>query len=116
MNVPIQLKEAIRTQQQEQATALQKAEEVVGLVGLKTKFAEDVYFGAHRSVWGSYFDTDVKKWGYACCFSLDRTAEKCLGQAGKQAFINSKEAAKDEAARLKREEEERLKKEQEPSS
>ena len=44
--------------------------ETYGLVGLSTKFDEDVYFGKHSSVWGSFYDTKLKKWGYRCCQSL----------------------------------------------
>lgn len=37
-------------------------------------YKEDVFSNNHRSVWGSYFDRDEKKWGYACCKELARTA------------------------------------------
>lgn len=54
---------------------------------------EDVYTGGHTSVWGSYFDRDELKWGYACCWQTSRNAY-CVGEAGKAAFKEAKLWAK----------------------
>lgn len=39
-------------------------------------YAEDMYTMGHTSVFGSYYDTQKKKWGYKCCKILDKLA-KC---------------------------------------
>ncbi len=54
---------------------------------------EDQHTGGHSSVWGSYFDRDELKWGYACCWQTARNAY-CVGEAGKAAFKESKAWAK----------------------
>ncbi|KAK8816236.1 hypothetical protein WA556_001181, partial [Blastocystis sp. ATCC 50177/Nand II] len=33
----------------------------------KSKYEEDVYPGNHTSVWGSWYNREEGKWGYACC-------------------------------------------------
>lgn len=30
-------------------------------------YKENLLIGGHSAVWGSYFDLDAKRWGYACC-------------------------------------------------
>ena len=66
----------------------------MGLVGIKTKYIEDYYFGNHLSVWGSYFDTETMRWGYSCCYGLDRMDDKCKAEVGRQAVIKRKELLK----------------------
>lgn len=41
-------------------------------MSIKSSFAEDLHERGHSEVWGSYFDLESKKWGYACCKTLDR--------------------------------------------
>lgn len=33
-------------------------------------YPEDIFPGNHSSVWGSWYDRDNMKWGYACCHQL----------------------------------------------
>jgi hypothetical protein len=64
------------------ASALQHANKdptTMGLIGIKTKYMEDVFIGKHTSVWGSYFDTETKRWGYSCCFGMKKADESCKG-------------------------------------
>jgi hypothetical protein len=79
-------------------------------VGIQTRYAEDVHFGRHKSVWGSYFDIDSKRWGYACCMGLDRVSERCSGEAGRQETLKRKAEAKEQDEKRKLEEAEHLKK------
>lgn len=37
-----------------------------------TLWKENVYENDHRAVWGSWYDTEKKQWGYACCRGLER--------------------------------------------
>lgn len=41
---------------------------------VRSKYAEDVYINNHTSVWGSWFDRDSSKWGFACCHSISGLA------------------------------------------
>ena len=52
-----------------------------GLVGIRSKYEEDVYENDHQSVWGSYWH-ETLGWGYRCCYSFDRKS-KCKGEEGK---------------------------------
>lgn len=45
-------------------------------LAIRSSFAEDIHEHGHTEVWGSFFDITEKKWGYACCRSLDRSS-KC---------------------------------------
>mmetsp|Transcript_43379 Transcript_43379/g.114736 ORF Transcript_43379/g.114736 Transcript_43379/m.114736 type:complete len:265 (+) Transcript_43379:45-839(+) len=40
----------------------------------KSKYSEDTWAPGHRSVWGSYYDSEAKRWGFSCCNSTDRFA------------------------------------------
>lgn len=65
---------------------------------------EDVYFGKHKSVWGSFYDLTKKRWGYKCCYTFDKTVDTCKGEAGRNAYTAQKKAdeerkAQEEAAR-----------------
>mmetsp|Transcript_61834 Transcript_61834/g.186565 ORF Transcript_61834/g.186565 Transcript_61834/m.186565 type:complete len:238 (-) Transcript_61834:6-719(-) len=42
-----------------------------------TLYEEDVHFGTHLEVWGSWYDVEQKAWGYACCRSLRRKRRRC---------------------------------------
>eukprot|EP00928_Gymnodinium_smaydae_P065582 TRINITY_DN48699_c0_g1_i2.p2 TRINITY_DN48699_c0_g1~~TRINITY_DN48699_c0_g1_i2.p2 ORF type:complete len:319 (-),score=65.28 TRINITY_DN48699_c0_g1_i2:53-1009(-) len=39
-----------------------------------TLWKENVLTSGHRSVWGSLYDKETKRWGYACCKGFDREA------------------------------------------
>lgn len=34
---------------------------------VKSKYEEDVLVGNHSSIWGSWFDANSARWGFACC-------------------------------------------------
>eukprot|EP00922_Rhytidocystis_sp_ex-Travisia-forbesii_P019892 GHVS01029366.1.p1 GENE.GHVS01029366.1~~GHVS01029366.1.p1 ORF type:complete len:473 (+),score=119.52 GHVS01029366.1:151-1419(+) len=38
----------------------------------KSKYEEDVFVLDHTSVWGSWYDANIGRWGYWCCKSTDR--------------------------------------------
>ncbi|ORY24303.1 mRNA processing-related protein [Naematelia encephala] len=58
----------------------------------KSKYQEDEHINNHTSVWGSYYDRDAGRWGFACCHSLIPGAY-CTGDAGKSAAYASSAAA-----------------------
>lgn len=37
-----------------------------------TLWKENVYTAGHSAVWGSWYDTEGKRWGYACCRGTQR--------------------------------------------
>lgn len=39
-----------------------------------TLYKEDVFTGGHFCVWGSFYDADTSRWGYACCESTQRAS------------------------------------------
>lgn len=41
---------------------------------VQSVYKEDVFRHGHKAVWGSYYDKDKAKWGYACCKELDKSA------------------------------------------
>jgi len=43
-------------------------------------FAEDILKGGHTAVWGSYFETTIRRWGYACCRSTEQGGRCSLAQ------------------------------------
>jgi len=49
----------------------------------KSKFEEDVYPETHSSVWGSWYDMENHKWGFACCQLVARTSI-CTGKSCKR--------------------------------
>ncbi|CAK9050363.1 unnamed protein product [Durusdinium trenchii] len=61
-----------------------------------TLYAEDVLRGGHSTVWGSYFDATSRRWGYACCRSLDRN-EACP-QNEPQAVDKAESSEEEDAA------------------
>ena len=63
MTVPADVKQGIQAGDVD----VQPSKPSHGLIGLPTKFEEDVYLGTHTSVWGSYFDRASRKWGFKCC-------------------------------------------------
>jgi hypothetical protein len=38
----------------------------------KSRYTEDMHEFGHTAIWGSYYDLDERKWGYACCKTIDR--------------------------------------------
>lgn len=38
-------------------------------------YKENVFEHGHRSVWGSWYDSEKKMWGYACCRTVKKGAE-----------------------------------------
>lgn len=48
-----------------------------GLLGVKSKYDEDVWEDGHTSAWGSYYHK-LMGWGYKCCYSFEKDS-KCLG-------------------------------------
>lgn len=44
-------------------------------------YQENVFEFGHASVWGSWFDSQAGRWGYACCRGLERRGECNLGVA-----------------------------------
>lgn len=51
----------------------------------RSKYSEDVHFGDHSSVWGSYWN-DLLGWGYECCHSNQKHSA-CLGERGKKLML-----------------------------
>ncbi|KAG8815361.1 mRNA splicing protein [Serendipita sp. 401] len=47
----------------------------------KSKYQEDLYINNHTQVWGSWYNTSNRQWGYACCHSTTH-ASYCTGEAG----------------------------------
>ncbi|SCP05292.1 step II splicing factor, putative [Plasmodium ovale] len=41
---------------------------------IKSKYNEDIFVKNHKSVYGSYYDVNEKKWGYKCCKSIDKNS------------------------------------------
>mmetsp|Transcript_42831 Transcript_42831/g.80342 ORF Transcript_42831/g.80342 Transcript_42831/m.80342 type:complete len:217 (+) Transcript_42831:181-831(+) len=54
-------------------------------------YEEDVLFGSHTAVWGSWYDTERKVWGYACCKGLKRKSWRCGSNAETQAEVGAPE-------------------------
>ena len=52
-----------------------------GLLGLKSKYEEDIHPDTHTSVWGSYYHPHFG-WAYKCCYSFDKNSI-CQGEKGK---------------------------------
>mmetsp|Transcript_73088 Transcript_73088/g.144947 ORF Transcript_73088/g.144947 Transcript_73088/m.144947 type:complete len:588 (-) Transcript_73088:74-1837(-) len=40
----------------------------------KSKYEEDILTGNHSSIWGSWFDSNAGKWGFACCHQTLKNA------------------------------------------
>eukprot|EP01083_Nonionella_stella_P098402 276681_1 len=58
-----------------------------------SKYEEDVFPGNHVSIWGSWYDLQNGKWGYACCHCTTFHAF-CTGNEGIKARTNSTNANK----------------------
>ena len=53
------------------------ATEVTGLIGIVSKYNENVLVGSHTTVWGSFFCTESKRWGFKCCKVTNKAEVKC---------------------------------------
>jgi len=42
-----------------------------------TRYNEDVHFGTHLQVWGSWYDVERHAWGYGCCRCTERKQRRC---------------------------------------
>lgn len=42
---------------------------------VQSSYLEDVYILGHAAVWGSWYEVDAEKWGFACCKVTDRALE-----------------------------------------
>ncbi|ORX40071.1 putative mRNA processing-related protein [Kockovaella imperatae] len=58
----------------------------------RSKYVEDEYDNNHTAIWGSFYDRDGGRWGYACCHSTT-PGSYCTGEAGKSAAASSSAAA-----------------------
>jgi hypothetical protein len=58
-----------------------------------TLWKEDVYVLDHRAVWGSFYDPQVKRWGYACCRCIQKNSPCSVA---KEAADAAKEAQSSE--------------------
>ncbi|CBK21304.2 uncharacterized protein [Blastocystis hominis] len=47
----------------------------------KSKYEEDLFPGNHSSVWGSWYNREEEKWGYACCHQCVKNAYCLADQA-----------------------------------
>lgn len=56
----------------------------------KSKYPEDAWINGHSSVWGSWYSTDDKQWGFACCRLLDH---------GKECPLEPEEPAEEDKAK-----------------
>lgn len=58
-----------------------------GLVGTSSKYEENVLFGSHTQVWGSYYEKETGKWGYKCCKGMQRAEKNCSQNQSKSSLI-----------------------------
>ncbi len=72
-----------------------------GLIGISTKYEENVFDNGHSTVWGSYWHP-VLGWGYRCCYSFDKKS-KCKGEEGKIETIKREYEIEMQAKREKEE-------------
>lgn len=41
---------------------------------VRSKYVEDVFTNGHTTVWGSWYDTETRAWGYRCCRHVVKNA------------------------------------------
>lgn len=63
----------------------------------RSRYPEDVHPGNHTSIYGSWFDTQSKSWGFSCCHQT-LYGSYCTGQAGKTARSDALDFATKSAA------------------
>ncbi|GAW82093.1 step II splicing factor [Plasmodium gonderi] len=54
---------------------------------VKSKYNEDVFVKNHKSVYGSYYDMEKKKWGYKCCKTIYKSGT-CTNYVSNDGRIN----------------------------
>ena len=116
LQLPEEVREAMKAELMEHAEMARlgkaaenqeaKSFEVKGILGIKSKYEEDVYVNGHSSVWGSYWHPHFG-WAYRCCYSFDRNS-KCKGEDGKKETIKKEYDYELRIKRQKEEEERRL--------
>ena len=94
MVVPEHIKVASKVGTMEDAQFISTNTELTGLTGAKTKYNEDIYFGSHTTVFGSYYCKETRKWGYKCCKSTKRRDGKCKVALAEKAPLLKKVAEK----------------------
>lgn len=63
----------------------------------KSKYIEDSYQNGHNEIWGSFYDTKNKLWGYGCCFSINYNShcrEELIKNRNKNNYKLGKEKTK----------------------
>ncbi|CRG95188.1 step II splicing factor, putative [Plasmodium gallinaceum] len=55
---------------------------------IKSKYNEDIFLKNHKSIYGSYYDRDKKKWGYKCCKNIDKNSS-CINNICDHVKINN---------------------------
>lgn len=50
-------------------------------INVKSRYPEDVHENGHLEIWGSFFDLQTKRWGYACCKSTERGSRCPMSEA-----------------------------------
>ena len=96
MDLPEHIKAASKVQPE--ATQAEGAggidTELTGITGVKTRYNEDVFVGNHTTVWGSFFSTESKKWGFKCCGSTQKSQVKCaIADAQKAPLLKTQQTA-----------------------
>lgn len=73
--------EVVNTPQDEETSAATGALDSNRRLLESALYREDVLDNGHACVWGSWYDTASKRWGFACCRGLERGAS-CSGPLG----------------------------------
>jgi len=42
-----------------------------------SRYNEDVHFGTHLQIWGSWYDVERQVWGYGCCRCTEKKKRHC---------------------------------------
>lgn len=75
-------------QEEEAAAEEEEEEEPQVRLAESTLWKEDVYVNGHRSVWGSLYDPEAKRWGYACCPGCARD-QPCQVEEAEKAAVEA---------------------------
>ena len=60
-----------------------------------SRYSEDIHPVGHQSVWGSWYDSDRRVWGFSCCKATDKGAPPCTSTPERPAEALPAEVAKD---------------------
>lgn len=108
--------QAAQAEHKKRLLALKKMDEVEAAASsssaapatmISSKYKEDHQHHGHKSVWGSFYDAETHKWGYACCKSLDKGMTCPYYNPEEEQSKKKKKKQRREEAEQKREEEER---------